>query len=85
MTTEKRLQFKVLKRYYDRKQDRWLEEHIYTTNSFKEAVEIAYKSRDIKTTCDIYIYVYEADREVIGCIWDEPIINNLYKIRKYLI
>lgn len=79
-------QFEVIRNYFDKKELKWKDAHIFTTDSFKEAVKIA--SDSIVSSINgefIQLVVYEADGETLVCRFFEIDIMNLYKLRRYLI
>ena len=73
-------QFVVVKYYH--KDLHITKEHVFTSDSFKEAIKVAYKS--ISENCYIEMNVYEADGKKIICNWIQSDIRDLYKIREYL-
>lgn len=79
-------QFEVVKTYFDDEEHKWKDEHLYTTDSFKEAIKIAYETYGkVDQYISITIACYEADGETLVNRWYTMDIINLYKIRQYLI
>lgn len=73
-------QFVVVKYYY--KGYILTDEHVFTSDSFKEAIETAYES--LNDECYVQVEIYEADGKTSVCKWYPYQIRVLYQIRQYL-
>lgn len=76
-------QFVVIKEQYD--DGKWKQIESFTTDSFREAIEIAYEHYSHTIYDDVHIAVYEADGKLLVCDLKETNILTLYKLRHYLI
>ena len=77
----KNLQFEVVKEHYDGK---WTKTDSFTTDSFKDAIVMAYQNQTHKIYDYIHIVVYEADGTSVVCDLNEAYIITLHMLRQYL-